>query len=255
LLAYEGLYFASVALETTTPAELEAYRSSLRRMAGPGSDLYSGMGQGPKMDLLVKKRAEVFRMYGLDPTGVEQIAGLGVCAMCGLKLKSECQSSVVVFTDGKPRVFFLTGQVKGSASHDIVCHTSTPVLVTGKVVRPSRVEADGGLVVGELQPTRFVADRRPEAGQGKEQTIAGEGKCGKCDLNSGKECQNVIVAKVNGKECFYYLINNETSSAIHMSGQTYVVSGEFQVPPRAAPGGVVGLVNASKIAVVRAGGR
>jgi hypothetical protein len=38
-----------------------------------------------------------------------------------------------------------------------------------------------------------------------EKTITGEGQCAKCSLKKADACQNVIVAKEDGKEVVYYL--------------------------------------------------
>ena len=53
------------------------------------------------------------------------------------------------------------------------------------------------------------------ADEGKEVTVKGEGKCGKCALKETKKCQNVIEAKEEGKTVKYYLADNEVSKDFH----------------------------------------
>ncbi len=49
----------------------------------------------------------------------------------------------------------------------------------------------------------------------KEKTITGEGQCAKCSLKKADACQNVIVAKENGKDVTYYLTQNKVSKDFH----------------------------------------
>ncbi len=49
--------------------------------------------------------------------------------------------------------------------------------------------------------TTFAAD--------KEVSIKGEAKCAKCSLKVAKECTNVVVAKVDGKDVTYYIAKND----------------------------------------------
>src|SRR5579859_5771203 len=49
----------------------------------------------------------------------------------------------------------------------------------------------------------------PALGQDKQVTITGEGKCAKCLLKEGDECQTVIETKVHGKAVKYYVANNK----------------------------------------------
>jgi len=43
----------------------------------------------------------------------------------------------------------------------------------------------------------------------KEVTVTGEGKCAKCILKEGDNCQTVIETKEEGKTVKYYVANNE----------------------------------------------
>ena len=52
------------------------------------------------------------------------------------------------------------------------------------------------------------------AKEGKEITITGDGICAKCGLKEAKSCQNVVIAKVDGKEVKYYL-EGAVSKAYH----------------------------------------
>ena len=51
------------------------------------------------------------------------------------------------------------------------------------------------------------------AGDAKDVTVTGKIVCAKCTLHAedAKECQNVIVATVDGKETQYYLAKNKVS--------------------------------------------
>jgi uncharacterized lipoprotein YajG len=49
----------------------------------------------------------------------------------------------------------------------------------------------------------------------KEETIKGEGKCGKCSLKETKSCQNVIQVTKDGKTETYYLAQNDVSKKFH----------------------------------------
>lgn len=53
------------------------------------------------------------------------------------------------------------------------------------------------------------------AEKGKEVTITGEGKCGKCALKETAECQNVIQVQEKGKTVNYYLAKNDVSKDFH----------------------------------------
>src|SRR5438105_11315612 len=66
-----------------------------------------------------------------------------------------------------------------------------------------------GLALMALATPTFAAE------DGKEVTITGEGKCGKCSLKETQKCQNVIEAKEDGKTVKYYLADNKTSKDFH----------------------------------------
>lgn len=51
--------------------------------------------------------------------------------------------------------------------------------------------------------------------KGKEITITGEGKCGKCALKETDKCQNVIQVEKDGKKSTYYFVKNEVSDKFH----------------------------------------
>ncbi len=52
------------------------------------------------------------------------------------------------------------------------------------------------------------------AADGKSITVSGDGKCAKCALKQGDECQNVIVTETEGKKVTYYL-TGDVSNAFH----------------------------------------
>jgi hypothetical protein len=53
------------------------------------------------------------------------------------------------------------------------------------------------------------------AGDGKEVTVSGEGKCAKCALDETDTCQNVIEVTKDGQKVVYYLAQNDVSKAFH----------------------------------------
>lgn len=58
-----------------------------------------------------------------------------------------------------------------------------------------------GLFIFALAAPAFADD--------KEVTVTGEGKCAKCILKEGDNCQTVIETKEDGKAVKYYVANNE----------------------------------------------
>lgn len=60
-----------------------------------------------------------------------------------------------------------------------------------------------------LATPAFAAD------SGKEKTITGEAKCGKCMLKETAKCQTVIQVEKKGKTVNYYLTDNDVSKAFH----------------------------------------
>jgi hypothetical protein len=53
------------------------------------------------------------------------------------------------------------------------------------------------------------------AGNDKEVTITGEGKCAKCMLKETDKCQTVIQVNEGGKTVNYYLAKNDVSKNFH----------------------------------------
>ena len=53
------------------------------------------------------------------------------------------------------------------------------------------------------------------AGDDKEVTVTGEGKCAKCALKETDKCQNVIQVKEGGTTVNYYLTPNAVSKDFH----------------------------------------
>lgn len=49
----------------------------------------------------------------------------------------------------------------------------------------------------------------PAFADDKEVTVTGEGKCAKCILKEGDQCQTVIETKQEGKTVKYYVANND----------------------------------------------
>lgn len=55
------------------------------------------------------------------------------------------------------------------------------------------------------------------ADDGKKVTITGEGQCAKCALQETKSCQNVVVAKEDGKDVKYYIVHDDVAKKAHGS--------------------------------------
>ena len=51
--------------------------------------------------------------------------------------------------------------------------------------------------------------------KGKEITITGDAKCGKCAMKETEKCQNVIQVDKDGKKATYYLVQNDVSKKFH----------------------------------------
>jgi hypothetical protein len=49
----------------------------------------------------------------------------------------------------------------------------------------------------------------------EEKTITGDAVCAKCALKEKPSCQNVVIAKEDGKEVKYYLVQNAVSKKAH----------------------------------------
>jgi hypothetical protein len=71
-----------------------------------------------------------------------------------------------------------------------------------------------GLLLLALATPTFAAEGEGKE-KGKQVTITGEGKCGKCSLKETEKCQNVIEAKEDGKTVKYYLADNKESKEFH----------------------------------------
>ncbi len=48
-----------------------------------------------------------------------------------------------------------------------------------------------------------------------EKTVTGDGMCAKCALKEKPSCQNVVIAKEDGKEVKYYLVQNPVAKKAH----------------------------------------
>ncbi|GIW87911.1 MAG: hypothetical protein KatS3mg108_2235 [Isosphaeraceae bacterium] len=53
------------------------------------------------------------------------------------------------------------------------------------------------------------------AAEGQDVTITGMAQCAKCALKETQSCQNVVIAKEDGKSVKYYLEQNDVSKAAH----------------------------------------
>src|SRR5437773_655641 len=71
-----------------------------------------------------------------------------------------------------------------------------------------------GLLLLALATPTFGAEEDGKE-KGKEITITGEGKCGKCSLKETEKCQNVIQVEEKGKKVNYYLAQNKVSKDFH----------------------------------------
>jgi len=140
------------------------------------------------------------------------ITGTGLCAKCSLHMTAVCQNAVVVTADGLREVYFLSDNDVSKAFHRVVCKTSVPVSIVGRVVKRSGTGAVGKVVVGEIEPSRIAEDDCPIP---EEVTIAGVGQCAKCSLNKSTTCRNVLVCHLDGKDPEFWLADNGVSKAFH----------------------------------------
>ncbi len=147
-----------------------------------------------------------------EKEGEKQASGLGLCAKCSLHMTAACQNAVVVTVNGKREVFLLKDNEVSKAFHKVVCKTSQPILVTGKVVKASHVSAAGEVIVGEIVASKLALDDCEING---EVTLAGVGQCAKCALQRSATCQNVIVCHIDGKDIEFWLTDNDASKAFH----------------------------------------
>jgi hypothetical protein len=51
----------------------------------------------------------------------------------------------------------------------------------------------------------------------KDVTVTGTAQCAKCALKETKGCQNVVVAKEDGKDVKYYVVHNDVAKKAHSS--------------------------------------
>jgi hypothetical protein len=50
-----------------------------------------------------------------------------------------------------------------------------------------------------------------------EKTVTGDAMCAKCALKEKPSCQNVVIAKEDGKEVKYYLVQNAVAKKAHQA--------------------------------------
>ena len=51
----------------------------------------------------------------------------------------------------------------------------------------------------------------------KDVTVTGQAQCAKCALKETQKCQNVVVAKEDGKDVKYYLVHNDIAKKAHQA--------------------------------------
>ena len=157
LLVYEGIYYRKIAVGAAEPGELERIRDALTKMPKPGGgskQLEDMASDGVRIQLLAKKRAEVFALYGLDPDAQAKIAGLGVCGKCALHVTAECKNTVIVASGG-PRLYFVNDGAFFKGNHELLCHTTVPVSIEGKITREVGPSKTGAVAFGEIQGTKI----------------------------------------------------------------------------------------------------
>lgn len=87
----------------------------------------------------------------------------------------------------------------------------------------------------------------------EEKTIKGMAQCAKCALKESDKCQNVVVAKEDGKEVKYFLAQNDVAKKAH--GKTFCQAPKGDGPEVKVTGevkeeGGKKILTASKIEVV-----
>jgi hypothetical protein len=238
LLAYEGFYYRKIAVGAAAAGELERVRNALTKMPRPGagSKQLEDMNQDSrKIQLLARKRAEVFRLYGLEPDAGAKIAGLGVCGKCALHVTAECKNTVILASGG-PRLYFINDGTYFKANHELLCHTTVPVAVEGAITKEVRASKSGAVAFGEIQATTIAADSSGSLAEGKAVIFAGVGQCSNCDLKQTDECRNVLRCKIEGKPRDIWLPED---SHLHMTNQTFVVAGTLLKSPAPGFGGLI----------------
>ena len=60
-----------------------------------------------------------------------------------------------------------------------------------------------------------LAQAEDKAKDGKEVTLSGEAKCGKCALKTSEKCVNVVQVQKDGKTVDYVLVDNKVSKDFH----------------------------------------
>jgi len=222
LLVYEGLYYATAVPGKQDGEELTRYRMGLSQMAGPGSKIYDEMGQDARLGYLIKKRAEVFQLYGLNPDD-QSIPGLALCARCALHMTAQCNAALVADTGDVPSVWLLADGREPSPAHEIVCKTTVPATVSGKVIKASALDASGQVVAGIIDRTKIVVDKARSFPENDR--LVGSAWCESCDYKKGNICQNVVVCHVGGKNILYDLEPNDVSNPLHLRGKPVMVYG------------------------------
>ena len=177
---------------------------------------------------------------------VVTLAGTGECAKCAMKQSADCRNVVICHLDGKDVAFWLTENPKSKAFHKTICHTSAPILVTGK---HEPKDAQGREIftaetIELIRPasslTVTVVASPPEAG--KIETLRGAAWCEKCRHSRGQDCQVVVRTISGGKNFDYWLTDDDTSKALHSKlSSRYVpveVSGKVITAAHEGDGGI-----------------
>ena len=81
-----------------------------------------------------------------------------------------------------------------------------------------------GLFLLALAIPAFAEDK------GKEITITGDAKCGKCAMKETEKCQNVIQVDKDGKKATYYLVQNDVSKKFHGKSHRHTPQGGKKRP-------------------------
>jgi hypothetical protein len=151
---------------------------------------------------------------------VVTLAGIGKCAKCALSQSPECRNVIVCHLDGKDVTYWLTDNSVSKAFHKTICKTNEPILVTGK--REAKdTEGREFFTAVKLELIRPPSSRPgtdasdPTGKPQSEQTLSGAAWCDKCRHSRGQECQIVVRIIIGGKNLDYWLVDNETSRALH----------------------------------------
>ena len=140
---------------------------------GGGSKQLEDMASdGTRIQLLAKKRAEVFGALRAGPGRPGQDRGPWCVRQLRLHVTAECKNTVIVASGG-PRLYFVNDGTFFKANHELLCHTTVPVAVEGKIIREVGPSKTGAVVFGEIQGTKIGRPSRGTSPKARRSCLPG----------------------------------------------------------------------------------